>query len=80
MPILSHLFGAEFGLEILLEIGRLSSQLDSIDAASVATCGVNTSLAKCLYHVFNVKALVGPFNQEKARDCENRLIVCSSRY
>ena len=26
-PILSHLFGAEFGLEILLETGRLSSQL-----------------------------------------------------
>ena len=28
-PILSHLFGAEFGLEILLETGRLSSQLFS---------------------------------------------------
>ena len=26
-PILSHLFGAEFGLEILLEIGKLSSQI-----------------------------------------------------
>ena len=28
-PILSHLFGAEFGLEILLETRRLSSQLFS---------------------------------------------------
>ena len=43
-PILSHLFGAEFGLEILLETRRLSSQLFSdwsalcCGAASVSTC------------------------------------------
>ena len=43
-PILSHLFGAEFGLEILLETERLSSQLFSdwsvlcCCAASVSTC------------------------------------------
>ena len=29
-------------------------------------CGVNACLAKCLYSVLIVKALVGTFNQEKA--------------
>ena len=35
-PILSHLFRAEFGLEILLETGRLSSQLFMIGLHSAA--------------------------------------------
>ena len=41
--------------------------------------GVNAHLAQCLHSIFNVKVLVGAFNQEKAlRACENRWTVSSS--